>query len=374
MPRLTKSLPKYRKHKASGQAFVELSGHRFYLGPHGTQASHGQYDRLVGEWQQNGRRLPTKPDEVITVSELLAAYWKFAEEYYVKDGCKTDEQQGIKVALSFVRRMYGGEAVDAFGPLALKAVRQAFVDTGHCRQYVNQNVGRIKRVFCWGVENEMIPVQTYQALTTVVGLKKGKTEAVDHDPVEPVDDATVEATILHLHHQVIKDMIRIQRLTGCRPGELFLMRPSDIDRSADVWRYVPKTHKTEHRNRSRVIFMGPQAQAILAPYLLRASKSWCFERPRGGQFKRWNYAHHIEKACKRAFPAPKELSVDEKKEWHKRHKWSPNRLRHSAATFIRSRFGLEAAQVTLGHSNAKVTQIYAERDMEKATQVMREVG
>ena len=55
MPRLSRSLPKYRKHKASGQAVVTLDGNDFYLGPHNTRASHREYDRLVGEWQQNGR-------------------------------------------------------------------------------------------------------------------------------------------------------------------------------------------------------------------------------------------------------------------------------------------------------------------------------
>ena len=75
MPRLTKSLPKYRKHKASGQALVTLDGKDFYLGPHGTSTSRREYDRLVGEWQQNGRSLPKKHDErdSITVAEVLAA-------------------------------------------------------------------------------------------------------------------------------------------------------------------------------------------------------------------------------------------------------------------------------------------------------------
>ena len=49
-------------------------------------------------------------------------------------------------------------------------------------------------------------------------------------------------------------------------------------------------------------------------------------------------------------------------------------LRDTAATEIRSKFGLEAAQVTLGHSNANVTQIYAERDLSKAAEIMRQVG
>ena len=54
--------------------------------------------------------------------------------------------------------------------------------------------------------------------------------------------------------------------------------------------------------------------------------------------------------------------------------WSPNRLRHTAATEIRRQFGLEAAQVTLGHATADVTQVYAERDLAKAVAIMREVG
>ena len=46
----SKSLPKYRKHKRSGQAIVTLSGKDFYLGPHSTTASKLEYDRVIGEW------------------------------------------------------------------------------------------------------------------------------------------------------------------------------------------------------------------------------------------------------------------------------------------------------------------------------------
>ena len=54
--------------------------------------------------------------------------------------------------------------------------------------------------------------------------------------------------------------------------------------------------------------------------------------------------------------------------------WSPNRLRHSAGTDIRAKFGLEASQCVLGHAKADVTQIYAERDMQTAIKVATEVG
>jgi site-specific recombinase XerC len=65
---------------------------------------------------------------------------------------------------------------------------------------------------------------------------------------------------------------------------------------------------------------------------------------------------------------------EELDEWQSQNRWSPNQLRHTAATEIRRQFGLEAAQVTLGHSNANVTQIYAERDLSKAAEIMRQVG
>lgn len=49
MPRLTNSLPKYRKHRASGQAVVTIAGRDCYLGPHGTKASRLEYDPLINE-------------------------------------------------------------------------------------------------------------------------------------------------------------------------------------------------------------------------------------------------------------------------------------------------------------------------------------
>jgi hypothetical protein len=56
MPRLVNSTPKYRKHRASGQAVVTLGGKDHYLGPYGTMASKIEYDCLIREFLANGRR------------------------------------------------------------------------------------------------------------------------------------------------------------------------------------------------------------------------------------------------------------------------------------------------------------------------------
>jgi integrase len=54
--------------------------------------------------------------------------------------------------------------------------------------------------------------------------------------------------------------------------------------------------------------------------------------------------------------------------------WSPYQLRHLYATQVRAKYGLEAAQVALGHKTADVTQIYAERDKALAIKIAKEMG
>lgn len=70
-------------------------------------------------------------------------------------------------------------------------------------------------------------------------------------------------------------MVRVQRLTGCPPGEVCLLQPRDVDCWGEVWAYRPESHKTEHQGRDRVLSVGPQAQEILRHYLLRSpDSSW----------------------------------------------------------------------------------------------------
>ena len=39
----------------------------------------------------------------------------------------------------------------------------------------------------------------------------------------------------------------------------------------------PQSHKTEHHGRERIIYIGPQAQDVLLPYLLRDAQVHCFQ-------------------------------------------------------------------------------------------------
>lgn len=159
--------------------------------------------------------------------------------------------------------------------LPLRVVRDAMIDNGWTRKYVNKQVGHIARMFRWAASVELMPASVHQSLATLEGLKAGRTKAPDRPPVEPVSDAVIDRTLEHLP-PVVADMVRLQRLTGARPGEICEVRPCDMDRARSPWLYRPASHKTEHHGKRRVITIGPRGQAILTPYLLRAADAHCF--------------------------------------------------------------------------------------------------
>lgn len=370
--------PKYRFHKRSGQAVVTLNGRDHYLGKYDSPESRTAYDVLIARWLVNGRKPidTAEPAPEITVIEVCAAYWQHCIEYYVKDGKPTDEQAGIKAAIKRLKEEFGGLPISELGPLKIQALQQRFVRDGVSRYYVNKSINRLKRMFRWAVSQELIPPSISQAIDAVSALKKGRTKAYELTPVPPVDDATIEATLPKIASPITRDMVRIQRLTGMRPGELFVMKAKDIDRNGveGCWIYEPEKHKTEHHSQSRKVVIGPKAQKLLAKYILGDGEKHCFLTERGKPYNRSNYRDRIRHACKMAFPAPEGLREKEKKAWEKDHRWKPNQLRHSLATEVRKEYGLEAVQATLSHAEMKTSEIYAERMLGLAVNAMKNVG
>jgi integrase len=270
--RATSRLPKYRHYKPKDLAVVRLDGKDHYLGSYDSEASREKYRRLVAEWfasgpsAQLGSLVAAEPVGGPTVSELILAYARFVDAYYVKDGRLTVEPTNIRLVLRLVRRLYGSTPVGSFGPLALKAARDEMVRAGNCRSEINRRVGRIVRMFKWGVAEELVPPGIYEALRTVAGLRKGRSQAREKPPVGPVSEADVQSVRPHVSHQVWA-MIEVQRLTGMRPGEVVIMRPGDLDKEGDVWVYTPSRHKTEHHGKTREVLIGPKCQEILRPWL-----------------------------------------------------------------------------------------------------------
>lgn len=99
-------------------------------------------------------------------------------------------------------------------------------------------------------------------------------------------------------------------------------------------------------------------------------------------FDTLTYGQSIKRSTRKAWAVPEEICEIkdpaapkvETDRWHREHAWAPNQLRHTRATNVRARYGLEASQVILGYASADVTQIYAERDEALARKVAKERG
>lgn len=382
-----KRVPGLRHHKATGQAFVELNGRRIYLGRFDLPETRQRYHRKIAEWLSCDREPPVAPAE-LTVSELAARFWKHAQAYYLKpDGTPTSMLDNYRMVLRPLKELYGSALATDFGPRSLKAVRDRMVQAGWCRSVVNQGVNLVRSVFRWGVAEELVPPDKLAALRAVAPLRKGRCAAPDLEGVQPVPDDHISAIRSHVSRQVWA-LVNLQLRTGARAGELVRLRPVDLDTShRDVWTATVGDHKTAHTGRSRALYFGPRAQEVLREFLVnrpvdaylfspreavaeRARAAPTHRRPGQPQNPRksdrrvrehysvGSYRRAIQRGCA-------EASIPQ---------WTPHRLRHTAATIIRREFGLEAAQVILGHASADVTQVYAERDVAKAVQVAAKIG
>lgn len=238
----------------------------------------------------------------------------------------------------------------------------------------------------------------------------------------------------HVSRQV-KGLIQLQLLTGMRPGEACSMRGCDIDTTGKLWFYRPSSHKTEHHEHERIIYLGPKAKAVIQPFLKTNMQAYLFSpadavaelrerrhearitpakygnvpgtcqrrKPKREAQQRYtvdSYRKAIERGCEAVFEMPASLYEprskaakeaeaklsddaqqqrrEERREgravWRSAHCWNPHQLRHTSATNLRKEFGLEAAQVILGHKTLAVTQLYAEKNVEAAQRIMAEVG
>ncbi|MDG3004259.1 tyrosine-type recombinase/integrase [Paludisphaera mucosa] len=288
-------------------------------------------------------------------------------------------------------RFDGSTAPADFGPLALKAVRQATIELGICRKEVNKRIRHIVRMFRWAVENELVAPTVHAALKAVRGGSPGGGDrGPGVRPVRPVPDAAVDAIRPYASRQVWA-MIELQRLTGMRPGEVCQIRPCDVDRGERTWTYTPDSHNTEHHGKVRRIYFGPRAREVLLPWLLRDSTAFLFspaeavaERLAAMRARRKSPVQPSQLDRSKADPArsPRDRydvsaynrAIDYACRKAGLPKWHPHQLRHNAATLLRKEFGLETARAVLGHGSTAETEIYAEIDPHEAVAAMERIG
>lgn len=425
-------LPRYCLHKATGQGVVYIGRKEVYLGPYGTEESLKLYNQVIARWQAGGAsavmgdRAKSNIPADLTVVELVARFVGWAKLRYARS---PNELSAFAVATKRLLRLHADTPVHDFGPLSLQAVRSAMIADDLCRNVVNAAVHRIRRIWRWGVRNEIIDESLWRAMCSVPALAEGEEYVRESEPVAPARWRQVRAVLRHAP-EMVRTMVKLQILTGMRPGEVVRLRPADIQMSKTGWLYRPPKHKTKSKGKQRVIQIGPRARALLDPLLPDDAETYIFNprysladynarrahvgprppshepahrkarrRAKGSASRRLHahytvsaYRNAIRRACEHVWPLPADLArmVGESAEawkarlgsdgwlevvvWRREHIMHPHQLRHSFATRIGNRYGQEEAQILLGHARLQTTAIYVERDIRRGRRIIAEAG
>lgn len=358
------------------------------------------------QWQNSVAVRSPDSIEAMTLQSCWEKFRKHADAYYVrKDGSPTGEAANFGDAMKLVLEHFGTEHPASFGVRKLKQVRQEMIRADLCVNVINARVRKIRQVFRWFTSELELDAGVWHGLQSLQALADGR--AVDlgegefvtprsTDPVGPVPEANVFA-VANSAPATIRAMIMFQYWTGARPGETCALRQTELDTTGKAWLFKPEQHKTAHHKRRRIVIVGPKAQAVIAPFLSRSIDAYLFQpceawrqrcemkiaayqaQPGRGDYRQW--PSYAERAEERTGRGGEHFDVRTYARTINRlctdlnvPAWSPNQLRHNAATRLRQHFGLDVAQAALGHSRADITEIYAELDIAKASRAMEAVG
>lgn len=348
--------PKLRK-SADGRAYVRWRSlgvdRSRHFGGWASKAAADGYRRFAAEWAAGGYVAADTPGGV-GVAEVLAAWLDWCGKEYRKNGRPTDEVAVCRAAARRLNDLYGDLPAAELTPARFRAYRSGLLAGGLSRATVNHYCGRVVRCYRWAVGQGMVPHPVYDSLRCVERVKPGRVGSAERPRRQPVTADVVDRTLTELGRvpagRVVAAMVRVQSLTGMRPGEVCAMTWDRIDRTADPWVYTVAAPKNLHRGEAcRRYYLGPAAQAVLTPFLdspaavfgyQRGSRGWC-------KITRNGYYHVIARACRRG----------------KLPHWSPHQLRHALATAVAEKYAsAEAAAAAIGDSLATARRVYVHTD------------
>ena len=292
----------------------------------------------------------------LSIEALAKKFNQWAIGYYRdRHGTPTKEHIQITYAMKALVELYGDLPAAEFTPQHLLAIQAWQAHKGYARSTVNHRIRRIKKLFKWAGQQGFVDPLIHHKLQVVEGLKAGRSEARETDPVAPVPWKDVEATLPHLPLWA-QTAVLLMWHTGGRPAEILSMRRQDLDTTGKVWIYRPAHHKTAWTDRKREIYLNKAAQKVLKEWFRKSGLSghlFPSNRPEG---------HYLPKDLwKRLKRATQKAGVDH---------WHPHQLRNSFATRVAKEAGLELAQMLLGHAHVRTTEVYVEADFARAKDFM----
>ena len=372
-----------------------------------------------------------KCDGSATIAQL-AALWLQSRERATST--REELNKCIKVARYLLP--YSDMRVSDFKKQTLNAIRkqivaEASVTDSKSRPYINTLVSKIRGIFNFGAAEGLVSEMQEFSLANLKPLSKTDAPKLRGRGFRRAADIeSVEKAIEHAS-PTLAMMLTLQLAAGMRPKELFVMKESEIDKTADVWVYEPAEHKNTHRGLMRTIFIPTPVAQQLDEYLRvrplagmdqvftpRESAAWhnaqksleskgdeknwvLTERVRSGELQATEAAEiagvhpQTVRSWVKTSARPKSWrectdSLTRRKLEYTRHSYRngtlaacksagiehfcPYEIRHSTAEYLDEKFGIEAVAAILGHQSVSTSRIYAKRNTHLARKIASEMN
>ena len=386
-----KLVPELRHHAPTRQWYVWAEGKRHYLGADREAAEARRLTLFAGALAPAMAAPPADP----TVTLALRKYLDHADAYYA---AQPRTVARIEEAVTAAVLLFGPDPASRFRGPQLKKVREYLLTQRASkrdgrplsRTYVNALVGSLQRGWWWLASEDLVPADGLTSILAVERLRKGR-GGRETGRVSPPPPGWEQS--LAVAPPTVRDMVTVQLLAAMRPQDVCRLTRARVSVSpgervelpesgrtvsavvvggVPVWVYAPADHKTSWQDRPRVVCLGPRAQEILSPRFADRPPTAAAFRPADALAEsrrgvRWApkpyytpevYAQAVERAAKRAGVGH----------------WTPNQLRHLAATLIRERYDRDTAAAVLGHAGGATVDAYLEVCLTKAARVAAETG
>lgn len=343
-----KNLPKLCHHKTSNRGYIYINRQKIYLGCWPSfrvsppeELIHS-YHLFLKNLILKGSPKPiksnkSKPQKVFELCNL-----------FIASNISSGDKNNYNIIQKFLKGMFPSLSINNFGPRHLLELQKEFVARGLTRQGINKRINLTRRIFRWGVSQNLVQQQTFEALKTIFPVKKGVAMEAKIKNSANITDVVKTMNFLH---PILNAMIKLQLLTGMRPSEVCKLNTIDIETNdPECWWYKPANHKTSWRGKTRSIPLTLKSIKIIEGFLLNAKSTGGYlfspmSRDRvsasaGYFYTTSEYGKAIRQAAIRAKIEP----------------WSPNQLRKYAAQKLLEEQGIESASALLGHSCVDITR------------------
>jgi integrase len=354
-----KKLPKLRHHKSSNRGYVYINNQRVYLGfwPSFRLSPPAEINRSYNMFIENllnkgfPKPISFKESNPKTVSDLCSLF--------IDSKTSSGDRNNYLIIRKYISGMFPKVKINDFGPHHLVELQKEFLAKNLTRQGINKRINLTRRIFRWGISQNLVMPSTMEFLRSVFPIKKGSAkESKTRNPAKLPDVLKT----LNFLHPILQSMVKIQFFTGMRPCEVCRMNLSDLDTSEPkCWWYRPLNHKTSWRGKGRAVPLTEKSIELIKNFLQKAQNN------NGYLFSPKNRTK-IQKNAKNFYTTSEYGKAVRYAAFKaKVNPWSPNQLRKAAAQKLLEEHGIEAAAALLGHSCSEITRRhYAKQAENKA--------